>query len=190
MLNYSDLTKGTVFILDNDPYEVLDYQFLRMQQRKPLAQTKIKNLISGKITSRNFHQSEMFEEAEIEKEEINFIYANRGEYWFHKDKSPKDRFKLDEELIGEKKKFLKPNMTVTAKKFKEKIIGVALPIKADYKVVEAPPIIRGNTSSGGGKTVILDNGLSVHVPFFIEAGDIVRVNTDSGDYTERVGKEK
>lgn len=190
MLSYTDLTKGTIFILDNEPYEVLDYQFLRMQQRKPVVQTKIKNLISGKMTPRNFHQNETFEEAEIEKEEINFIYMNRGEYWFHKAGSPKDRFKLDEELIGDKAKFLKPNMLVAAKKFREKIIGVVLPIKVDYKVVEAPPAIRGNTSSGGGKTVVLDNGLSVQAPFFVEAGDTVRVNTDTGEYTERVLKER
>lgn len=190
MLSYSDLTKGTIFILDNDPYEVLDYQFLRMQQRKPLAQTKIKNLISGKITQRNFHQNETFEEAEIEKEEINFIYVSRGEYWFHKAGSPKDRFVLNAELIGEKAKFLKLNTTVAAKKFREKIIGIALPIKMEFKVVEAPPVIRGNTSSGGGKLVTLENGLSVQTPFFIEAGDIVRVNTETGEYTERVGKEK
>lgn len=190
MLSYIDLTKGTIFILDNEPYEVLDYQFLRMQQRKPVAQTKIRNLISGKIIQRNFHKSEIFKEAEIEKEEINFIYANHGEYWFHKAGSPKTRFQLDKGLIGDKAKFLKPNMAVIAKKFIEKIIGVALPIKADYKVVEAPPVIKGNTSSGGGKTVVLDNGLSVQAPFFVEAGDIVRVNTETGEYTERVLKEK
>lgn len=190
MLSYTDLTKGTIFILEGDPYEVLEYQFLRMQQRKPVVQTKIKNLISGKMTTRNFHQNETFEEAEIEKEELNFIYTNRGEYWFHKAGNPKERFVLEESLMDEKAKFLKPNVVVTAKKFREKIIGVSLPIKMDYKVVEAPPAIRGNTSSGGGKSVVLDNGLTVQVPFFVEAGDIVRVNTDSGEYTERVGKEK
>lgn len=190
MLSYTDLTKGTIFILDNDPYEVLEYQFLRMQQRKPVVQTKIKNLISGKATTRNFHQNETFEEAEIDKEELNFIYVNRGEYWFHKAGNPKERFSLSEELIGEKTKFLKPNMIVTAKKFRDKVIAIILPIKVDYKVIEAPPAIRGNTSSGGGKSVVLDNGLTVQAPFFVEAGDIVRVNTDSGEYTERVSKEK
>jgi len=190
MLSYSDLNKGTVFILEGDPYQVLDYQFLRMQQRKPLAQTKIKNLISGKIVQRNFHQNETFEEVEIEKEEINFIYSNRGEYWFTKKGDPKQRFMISEEILAGAMKYLKPNTIIIAEKFKEKIIGVKLPIKMDFKVIEAPPVIRGNTSSGGGKTVILENGLTVQTPFFIEAGDIVRVNTNSGEYTERVGKEK
>lgn len=190
MLNYTDLTKGTIFILDGDPYQVLDYQFLRMQQRKPVVQTKIKNLISGKITSRNFHQNETFEEAEIEKEEINFIYVNRGEYWFTKKDDLKQRFKIEEEILGDSIKYLKLNTIITAEKFNERIIAIKLPIKMDFKVVEAPPVIRGNTSSGGGKVVILENGLSVQAPFFVEAGDIVRINTDSGEYTERVGKEK
>ena len=94
MLTYTDLTKGTAFILDGEPYEVLEYKFLRMQQRKPVVQTKIKNLITGKIVSRNFHQNENFKEAEIEKEELNFIYSHKGEYWFHKKNNPKQRFSL------------------------------------------------------------------------------------------------
>lgn len=190
MLSYTDLTKGTIFILDNEPYEVLEYQFLRMQQRKPVVQTKIKNLISGKMTSRNFHQNETFHEAEIDKEEINFIYVNRGEYWFTKKDDPRQRFKLEGEILGDAVKYLKPNTVITAEKFKDKIIGIKLPIKMDFKVAEAPPIIRGNTSSGGGKIVILENGLSLQAPFFVEAGDVVRVNTDTGEYTERVSKEK
>ncbi len=188
MLSYTDLTKGVIFLLDNEPYEVLEYQFLRMQQRKPVVQTKIKNIISGKMTSRNFHQNETFKEAEIDKEEINFIYSNRGEYWFNKKDDPKQRFMVNEEIIGDKTKFLKPNILVVAEKFGDKIIGVSLPVKIDYKVAEAPPIIRGNTSSGGGKTIILENGLSVQAPFFIEEGDTVRINTESGGYVERVEK--
>ena len=190
MLSYTDLTKGTVFILDGSPYQVLDYQFLRMQQRKPVVQTKIKNLISGKMTSRNFHQNETFEEAEIEKEEINFIYSNRGEYWFTKKEDPKQRFTVDEETLSDAVKYLKQNTIVTAEKFEEKIIAVKLPIKMEFKVVEAPPAIRGNTSSGGGKQATLENGLKVQVPFFVKTGDIVRINTETGEYTERVSKEK
>lgn len=190
MLSYTDLTKGTVFILDGEPYQVLDYQFLRMQQRKPVVQTKIKNLISGKMTSRNFHQNETFEEAEIEKEEINFIYSHRGEYWFTKKNDPKTRFSVGEEIIGSGVKYLKPNTILTAQKFKDRIIAVSLPVKMEFKVSEAPPVIRGNTSSGGGKIVVLENGLNIQTPFFVEAGDIIRINTETGEYTERVEKGK
>lgn len=190
MLTYTDLTKGTIFILDGEPYEVLEYAFLRMQQRKPVVQTKIKNLISGKIVPRNFHQNETFKEAEIEKEEFNFIYSRKGEYWFNKKGDPKQRFLIPAETIGEQAKFLKPNTTVVAQKFQDKIIAVSLPIKMDFKVLEAPPAIRGGTASGGGKTIILENGLKIQAPFFIEEGDMVRVNTQTGEYIERAGRSK
>lgn len=190
MLTYTDLTKGAIFILDGEPYEVLEYGFLRMQQRKPVVQTKIKNLITGKVVMRNFHQNETFKEAEMEKEEFNFIYSRKGEYWFNKKGDPKQRFFISAKIIGERAKFLKPNTMITAQKFQDKIIAVSLPIKMDFKVLEAPPAIRGGTASGGGKTIVLENGLKIQAPFFIEEGNTVRVNTQTGEYVERVGAQK
>ena len=80
MLTYNDLKKGVMFVLEGEPYEVLEYEFLRMQQRKPVAKTKIKSLVSGKVVERNFHYSDNFEEAEIEKEPVKFLYSHRGEF--------------------------------------------------------------------------------------------------------------
>ena len=188
MLSYTDLVPGTTFILDGEPYEVLDYQFVRMQQRKPSVQTKIKNLVSGKIVSKTFQPSDTFKEAEIEREELVFIYSHRGEYFFQKPDNPKERFSLAESLLGDSAKFLKLNLEVTAYKFGDKIINIKLPVKVDYVVKEAPPGYKGDTAQGGNKGVILENGLNLNVPLFIESGDVVRVNTDSGQYTERVSK--
>jgi elongation factor P len=188
MLSYTDLTPGTMFILDGDPYEVLDYKFVRMQQRKPVVQTKIKNLSSGKILSRTFQPSDTFKEAEIMREELKFVYSHRGEYVFQHPDNPKDRFPLSENLLGEYAKFLKPSLVVTAYKFGEQIINIKLPIKIDYEVKEAPPSVKGDTAQGGTKTVALEGGFEINVPLFINVGDIVRVNTESGLYTERVTK--
>ncbi|MBI2021085.1 elongation factor P [Candidatus Giovannonibacteria bacterium] len=188
MLSYTDLTKGTIFEMDEEPYLVLEYTFLRMQQRKPTVQTKLKNLITGKIVAKSFQGSDAFPEAEIEKEPISFLYANRGEFWFCEKGNPKNRFSLKEENMGDQSRFLKPNTEVTAYKFKEKIINVELPVKIDYKVVEAPPSYKGDTATGGSKTVKLENGLMMNVPMFINEGDIIRVNTETGDYVERAEK--
>ncbi|MBI4059652.1 elongation factor P [Candidatus Giovannonibacteria bacterium] len=188
MLSYTDLTPGRAFVLDGEPYEVLDYQFVRMQQRKPVVQTKIKNLATGKVVAKTFQPSDTFQEAEIEKEELVFIYARRGEYIFQRPGNPKDRLTLQEDLLGEAAKFLKSNLAVTAHKFNEKIISVKLPIKIDYLVKEAPPGFKGDTATGGTKSATLENGLQIQVPLFIEAGDTVRANTQSGEYTERVKK--
>ena len=188
MLSYTDLTKGTVFVMDGQPYIVLEYEFLRMQQRRPTTRVKARTLITGKIGEYTFQQSDSFSEAEIAKKPLIFLYAHRGEYWFVDTKEAKNRIKFSEEQIGEQVKYLKSNIEVTAYVFDEHIINIELPIKIDYEVNEAPPSFKGNTATGGSKTVILDNGLSLNVPMFINQGDIIRINTQSGEYTERIEK--
>lgn len=188
MLSYTDLTKGTVFEMEGEPYIVLEYRFLRMQQRKPTVQTKLKNLITGKIVAKSFQGSDTFPEAKIEKQSITFLYSNRGEFWFCEKDNPKNRFQLKEDAVADQGKFLKPNTEIIAYKFGEKIINIELPVKMDYKVVEAPPSYKGNTATGGSKTVKLENGLQIQVPMFINEGDVIRLNTSTGEYVERAEK--
>ena len=189
MLAYTDLKKGVLFILDGDPYEVLEMHFLRMQQRKAVVQTKIKNQITGKILDRNFQGSDSFEEAEIEKKDAMFIYSHRDEYWFTEEGNPKNRFSLKANVIGDARQFLKPNTKVGTVIFRDKVIKVALPVKMDFKVIEAPPSIKGNTAQGGDKIVTLETGAKISTPLFINEGDMVRVNTEKGEYVERVEKQ-
>jgi len=187
-LAYTDLTKGVFFVMNGEPYEVLEAHFLRMQQRKAVVQTKIKNLITGKVLDRNFQPSDNFDEADMEKKEANFIYKAKGELWFHEVGKPANRFSLKEELIGEPGQFLKQNTVVTTLIFNGKVIGVTLPIKMELKVTEAPPAIKGNTAQGGTKVVELETGAKISVPLFVNEGDVVRVNTEMGSYVERVDK--
>ncbi|MDP2669212.1 MAG: elongation factor P [bacterium] len=188
MLSYTDLTKGAMFEMDGEPYIVLEYTFLRMQQRKPTVQTKLKNLITGKIVQKAFQGSDAFEEAEIGKQAIVFLYESKDEYWFCEKGNPKNRFSFKEEQIAEQAPYLLPNTEVVAYKFDDKIINIELPVKIDYKVVEAPPSYKGDTATGGSKTVVLENGLNMQVPMFINEGDTIRVNTTSGEYVERAEK--
>ncbi|MFZ5559302.1 MAG: elongation factor P [Patescibacteria group bacterium] len=202
MLTYTDLKPGTVFILDGQPYQVLEFNFLRMQQRKPVVQTKIKNLINGKIISRNFQPSDNFEEAEIKYREVKFLYGHpdrrsltsngtsRNKFVFCEINDPSKRFEISEEQIREMAKFLKPNSDVSVMEFEGKIININLPIKMDFKVIEAPPSVRGNTAQGGVKAVKIETGAMVSAPLFIEEGDIIKINTQTGDYVERVEKGK
>lgn len=188
MLSYSELEKGTIFILDGEPYEVLESSFLRMQQRKAVVQAKICNLINGKVISRTMHPSESFEEAEIEKKEAFFLFRHRGQFTFCDPNDPENRFLIDENIIGEKAKFLKPNLPIALVYFRDKVINISLPIKVDYKVTESPPNIKGSTASGSGKTVTLENGLEIYAPMFINEGDVIRINTETGEYAERIEK--
>jgi elongation factor P len=165
-----------------------------MQQRRPVMQTKIKNLITGKIVETNFQQSDNFDEAEISKSKVKYLYTRRRppdgrqEYWFCEENDPSKRFKLDERVIGESGKFLKANTIVDAMLFNDDIINITLPVKMEFKIKEAPPSIKGNTASGGTKVVTLENGSTIDAPLFVNAGDVIRVNTQTGEYTERVEK--
>lgn len=185
-LEYTDLKKGLIIVFNGEPHEVLEASFLRMQQRKGVMQTKLKSLITGKVIDYNFQPSDEIEEAEIEKINAVFIYQNRGQYWFSKKDNPKERFFIDEKILGKSAMFLKPNTEVEAIIFKEKPIQIKLPVKMDFRVIEAPPSIRGSTAQGGSKQVIIETGAKINTPLFIETGDIIRVNTETGEYVERV----
>ncbi len=187
-LSYNELRVGTIFVKNDDPYpyKVLESSFVRMQQRKPVMQLKIVNLISGKTQEYSAHQNEDFEEAEIDVMPVIFIYQNRGEFWFNEKGNPKNRFQMKEDILGGAAEFLKPNTELTAYKFDDKIINVELPIKMDLKVTEAPPAVKGNTAQGGAKAVTLETGAKVNVPLFINEGDMIRVNTETKEYIERV----
>ncbi len=188
MLEYNDITPRRFIILDGEPYEVLSSHVFRKQQRKPVNQTKLQGLVSGRVVEKSFHQAEKAEEAEIGTREIKYIFNKRGEYWFSDPSDPSQRFSLPETTVGEKAHFLKGNTIVEALVFDEKIVGVHLPIKVELEVTEAPPNIKGNTATGGYKVVTLETGATMDVPMFINAGDVIRINTETGAYVERVNK--
>ncbi len=188
MLNYNEITPKKCVVLDGEPYEVLSSHVFRKQQRKPVNQTKLKNLISGKVTERSFHQSETAEEAELPLRSYTYLYENRGQCWFCESGNPSSRFPLPSETVGPQVKFLKANTDVSALLFNDKIISFKIPIKVELKVKIAPPAVKGNTVQGGTKQVTLENNILVNAPLFIEEGDIVRVNTETGEYVERIEK--
>ncbi|HEY4517398.1 MAG TPA: elongation factor P [Candidatus Paceibacterota bacterium] len=188
MLQYNEITPHKFVVLDGAPHEVLTSHVFRKQMRKPVNQTKLKNLITGKVTERAFHATEQADEADIDTRNVKYLYTNKGEYWFCEESDPSKRFELSEDLVGEGGKFMKTNALVELAIFNEKIIAVVLPIKVELKVKEAAAAVRGNTVQGGTKQVTLETGATVNVPMFIGEGDVIRINTETGEYVERVEK--
>jgi elongation factor P len=186
MFEYNEITVRKYIIFENEPYEVLASHVFRKQQRKPVNATKLKNLISGRIVEHSFHVSDKAAEAEIETKKVKYLYTSKGEFWFCDDKDPSNRFKLDEVMLGNAMKFIKTNSIVDALIFQDKIFGVKLPIKVELKVTEAPDAVRGDTAKGGNKVITLETGATITSPMFVKEGDIVRVNTETGEYSERV----
>jgi elongation factor P len=185
MLKYNEID-GKYIILDGDPFKVLSSHVFRKQQRKPVNHAKLKNLITGKVVEHAFAQSDKIDEAEIGEKEIKYLYSNKGEFWFCDPNNPKDRFKIEEDNIPRGFKFIKANDLVSALIFNEKIIGFNLPIKVALRVKEAPPAVKGNTSTGANKVIVLETGATVTAPIFVNEGDMVEVNTETEEYTGRV----
>ncbi|MCD6271153.1 elongation factor P [bacterium] len=186
MLKYTDLKKGVIFLMDNQPFLVLESSLVKLQRQKPILRAKIKNLKTGAIITQSFTQADEFEEAEIEKKPLQFLYSHRGKFVFIEPQKPQNRIEFNEDFIGERWKYLKKGAQVNAIIINNQIVDIELPIKMEFKVIEAPPSFKGDTAQGGTKTVTIETGARINVPMFIEEGDIIRVNTQDGTYVERV----
>lgn len=186
MLNYNEIKPKKYIVFEGAPYEVLNAHVFRKQQRKPVNATKLKNLITGAVREHSFAVSDKVAEAEIEVKPAEFIYARQAEAWFNQPNNPNQRFALPAAKIARELKFLKSGETVNLLYFGQELIGLRLPIKMDLKVSEAAPAVRGNTVQGGTKIVTLETGLSINVPMFVNQSDTIRVNTETGEYVERV----
>jgi len=187
-MDFSDLkTPGVIVMYQNQPHEVVWSSFVRKQQRKPVIQTKLRNLISGKILEYSFKAGETIEGADISKQKAQYLYSDGSGASFMNN----DTFEtviLPKSIAEAKVGYLKEGQEVILMYFEENPISIEMPAKVDLKVTDAPPSTKGNTSSGGNKPATLETGLVVQVPLFINIGDIIRINTSTGLYTERVSK--
>ena len=188
ILSYNEIVQKKVIEYNNEPYEVLSSHVFRMQQRKPVNQTKLRHLVSGKVTEISFHQNENVPEADIGKMEATYLYTNRGESWFTEAGNPKNRFSFPDEMVHDKVQWLKSNSPAEVLLYKDNPVAISIPIKVELKVTQAPPGIKGDTATGGNKQVTLESGATVATPLFINEGDILKINTDTGEYVERVEK--
>lgn len=188
VLSYNEITLKKVIIHEGEPCLVVATHVFRKQQRKPVNITKLKGLKSGRSLEVTFHQNETVEEADMENRIVTFIYKKPGEYWFHTAGKPSERFALSEDLVGNQGRFLKERSDIEASVFDNEVIGLKFPIKIELKVEETMDAVRGNTSSSALKEVTLETGATIMAPMFINTGDIVSVNTETGDYSERVEK--
>ncbi len=188
VLAYNEILPKTVIDYNSEPYEVLSSHIFRMQMRKPVNQTKLRHLISGRTIEISFHQNETVKEADVDQMDATYLYTNRGESWFAEVGNPKNRFSFPEDSVHDKVQWLVQNTEVEVATYEEKPITIKIPVKMDLKVTDAPPGIKGDTATGGNKQVTLESGSTVNVPLFINTGDVIRINTDTGDYVERVSK--
>lgn len=187
MLNYNEVKPGVAVIVEGEPYVCTWNNIMQKQQRRPVNQTKLRHIIRGNVIEYSFQQSDKLQEAEIETKPAVFIFrdARKNELVFHEAGDKSKRFSVEDEKAGDAGRFLKPDTVVETLWFEGSLFRVKLPVKVDLKVTEAPPGIRGDTRQGGSKQVTLETGAVISVPLFIEAGDVIRINTETDEYAER-----
>lgn len=184
-MEMNDLKKGALILFNRGPHEIMWSQFMRMQQRKPVMQVKMRNLMTGKVVEYSFKSGERVESADISKQKAQFLYADQeGAHFMTSDTF--ETITISKELSEDKIGYLKEGELVTLLNFEDKPMGIELPIKVALKVTATPPGIKGDTATGGTKPATLETGLTINVPLFIKEGETVRVNTETGEYVERV----
>lgn len=185
MLNISDIKTGKNVILGGDPYKVLYHEHSKTGRAGAVLRCRLKNLATGAVLEKTFQGAEKVEEADIIKTKAQYLYHDNTGFVFM-DTGSYDQFSLSDEGLGESKNFLIEGTEVSVLNFKDTPINIELPIKMKFKVTEAPPGIKGDTASGGGKTVTLETGIKITTPLFVKTGDEIIVNTEKGEYVSRV----
>lgn len=190
MLNYNEIKERKYIIVEKEPYEVISAAVSRKQANKPVNKTKLKSLVSGRVVEHTFHMSDKVHEADITRENIIYIFSKGDEHVFHAENDKSDRFPLYNDVVEGAMDYISTGDSVEALVYtnsddEEQIIGLKLPIKMELEVTEAPPAIKGNTATGGDKLVTVSTGAKFTVPLFINVGDTIIINTDSGEYVER-----
>lgn len=184
MLNINSIKSGKNIILNGEPYAVFYHEHSKTGRAGAVLRTKIKNLITGAVLEKTFQGSDKVEEAEISKSKSQYLYSEKGDFHFMNNDTY-DQFSLSQNILENAANYLIEGTEITVLNFNGNPINIELPVKIKLKVTEAPPGIKGDTASGGNKSVILETGLKLTVPLFIKESDEIIVNTEKGEYVSR-----
>ncbi|MBI5034588.1 MAG: elongation factor P [Chloroflexi bacterium] len=186
MIGVQDLRKGTTFIDDDgNLYKVLEYQHVKQGRGNATIKTKLRNVKTGSTIDKNFQSGGRVQDVRLDHHNVQYLY-NDGTHFTFMDTDTYDQPVLDKDLLGEGVNFLKENIMVELLTYEGQPIEVQLPTTVDLKVTDTAPGYKGDTASGGGKPATLETGVVVTVPFFVNVGDTVRVDTRDGSYVTRV----
>ncbi len=184
MISSNDFRPGVTIEIDNQVWQVVDFQHVKPGKGAAFVRAKIKNLQTGAVIERTFNAGEKLPKAQVDRRPMQYLYAD-GDSFNFMDAETYDQVMLTKDQLTEALNFLKENMEITVLFFNGTIIGVELPNSVDLTVVETDPGIRGDTATGGTKPAKLETGYVVKVPMFINEGDVLRIDTRSGAYIER-----
>ena len=183
MLSGSELRKGVVILYNDKLYQVIDYKHIKMK-RTALAHVKMRDIVGGHTIDQSFQSDDKFVRAILDKRDMQYLYNDGGLYHFM-DIENFEQITVNESQLEDSIGYLKEEMQVEVLSYKEKILGIEIPVSVELEVIETDPGFKGDTATGGNKPAKLETGISVQVPLFINIGDIIKVDTRSGAYLER-----
>ena len=186
MLDAGELRKGAAIELDGQIYQILEYQHVKMQQRQPVVKLKLRDVRSGNVTERNFQSGDKVTPAFLEHRPVQYLYSD-GDLYYFMDNESYEQIMLTSAQIGEGTNYLKEGLTLEILTCKGDTVSIELPNSVELQVMETEPGFKGDRATAGTKPAKLETGVAIQVPLFINAGDIIRVNTRTGAYQEKAG---
>jgi elongation factor P len=185
MIDSGELRKGITIELEGGLYRVIEYQHLKLGRGSAQVRLKLRSIQTGHIIERTFQASEKFTPARLERRATQYLYSE-GSLYFFMDTESFEQIPLDATQLGDAVNYLKEGMTLEVSSYKDRLVGVELPTAVVLQVTETGPSFKGDTTTAGSKPATLETGLLIQVPFFINKGDIIKVDTRTGEYLERV----
>jgi elongation factor P len=185
MIDAGELKRGITIELDGQLYQVLDYQHIKIGRGSAQVRLKLRDIRAGHTTERSFQASETFTRAFLERRPAQYLY-NDGSLYHFMDTKSFEQIPIDKSMLGDALNYLKDGASLEILTHKGKSMGIQLPVSVELKVTETGPGFKGDTASAGSKPAELETGMTIKVPFFINTGDIIKVDTRSGEYLERV----
>jgi elongation factor P len=184
MISSNDFRTGTTIELEGGVWQVVDFQHVKPGKGSAFVRTKLKNVKTGAVVERTFNAGEKVPRAHLDQRQMQYLYESDGSFNFM-DNETYEQIALSSDQLGDATRFLKENMSIGVLFFQGVVIGIDMPNSVELEVVETDPGIRGDTATGGTKPAKLETGYVVKVPLFINTGDVLRIDTRSGDYIER-----
>jgi len=180
----SDFRKGLKVELDGEPYVIVDFLHVKPGKGGAFVRTKLKSLVTGSVLDRTFRSGEKLDTPALEEKNVQYLYKD-GDHYHFMDNETYEQVTLTEEHLGDNWRFMQENMEVKIVFHNSKPIGVELPFFVELAIVQTEPGVRGDTASGGTKPATLETGAVIQVPLFLEEGDLIKVDTRTGEYIER-----
>jgi len=185
LISTTDFKRGKKIEFKGEPYEIIEFQHVKMQQRAPIVRTKLKSLKTGRVLEETFSAGDKFETPSLEEKNMQFLYS-QDEFCYFMDNESFEQIPLTDAQLGDAKKFIKEGMTVQILYYKGEPLTVEPPMFVELMVAETEPSFKGDTASGSNKPAKLESGAIVKVPFHIETGDVIRIDTRTSEYIEKV----